>query len=73
MYDSFFRLIINIINTLYLQEVSLVDFYHLPIGTVYFDKLGTNIMELKPNVARYDFLLQYIRQRPLTDVFLSYP
>jgi len=34
------------------DEISLVDFYHLPIGS-YLGKLGSNVLETKPNVARW--------------------
>lgn len=42
---------IFITNTFSLQEISLIDFYHLPLGT-YLGMLGSDVMQSKPNVAR---------------------
>jgi len=34
------------------DEISLVDFYHLPVGTM-VGKAGSDVIESKPNVARW--------------------
>jgi len=34
------------------EEITLVDFYHLPLGHG-LKKFGYNVMESKPNVARW--------------------
>jgi len=35
------------------NEITLADFYHIPYGSLLGDEAGCNIMETKPNVARW--------------------
>ena len=35
------------------QEITLADFYHIPYGTVLGEDAGCNIIETRPNVAKY--------------------